>query len=113
MTNAHPQTPIGSHFETVVAVRIDGHWHFVESAEQAFRCLSDAFAMTGGASYVRALETCDLFRNERIGADGVQAAFIVAAMACGYPYEILERDEALLERMVVAAAEEAVLMALP
>jgi cobalamin synthase len=65
------------------------------------------------ATYVRALETCEVFRDRRIGADGVQAAFIVAAMACGYPYEVLPKDESLLERMVAAAAEEAVLAALP
>lgn len=113
MTKADPRRPIGSLFETVVAVRIAERWHFVESAEHAFECLCEDFLVTGGASYVRALETCDLFRSRRIGADGVQAAFIVAAMAFGYPYEILLRGEALLERMVAAAAEEAVLAALP
>jgi hypothetical protein len=113
MDDAEVDKQNGSLFETVVAVRIDGHWHFVESAEQALRCLNESFPGTHGASHARALATYALFRGGQVPVRSLQAAFVVAAMAAGYPFEILQRDEMLLERMVSAAAEEALLEALP
>lgn len=113
MTDAEGETQNGSLFDTVVAVRIDGHWHFVETAEQALQCLDVSSPKARGASHARALETYALFRGGEIPVRSLQAAFVVAAMASGYPYEILQRDEMLLERMVAAAAEEALLEALP
>jgi hypothetical protein len=113
MADANVDKQNGSLFDTVVAVRIGGHWHFVETAEQAIRCLNEHFAGMHGASHARALETHALFRSGQVAVRSLQAAFVVAAMASGYPYEILQRDEMLLERMVLAAAEEALLEALP
>jgi hypothetical protein len=113
MADANLTGPNGSPFDTVVMVRIDGHWHFVETAEQAFRCLIETFTGPGGPSHARALDTCEAFRAKMVSQQSVQAAFVVAAMASGYPFEILQRDEALMERQVAAAAEDAILAALP
>lgn len=112
MADANQTRPISCCFERVVGVRIDGHWHFIEGPEQSFQCLTKAFIEYDRPSHVRALETYEAFRAKRVAARSVQAAFIVAAMASGYPFEMLQRDEVLMERRVSAAVEDAVYAAL-
>lgn len=94
-------------FSHVVAVRIGGRWHFVETADQALKCLRDEFAGPLGPSFTRALNTCDAVSAGLVPADGLRAAFVVAAMEAGYPFEVHKRDHTLMERRVAAEAENA------
>jgi hypothetical protein len=96
-------------FTRVVALQIRGRWHFVETADQALKILRDKFDGQNGASFQRALSTCEAVFAGLVPADGLQAAFTVAAMEAGYSFEVHDRDQTLLERRVAAEAENALI----
>jgi hypothetical protein len=105
--NGAGPTPAHLTFTRVVALQISGRWHFVETADQARQCLRDKFDGHDGPSFQRALSTCETVFAGPVPADGLQAAFTVAAMEAGYPFEVHDRDQTLLERRVDAEAENA------
>jgi hypothetical protein len=105
--NGAGPTPAHHNFTRVVALQIGGRWHFVETADQARQCLRDKFDGHDGPSLQRALSACEAVFAGLVPADGLQAAFTVAAMEAGYPFEVHERDQGLLERRVDAEAENA------
>jgi hypothetical protein len=94
-------------FTRVVALQIGGRWHFVETADQARQCLRDKFDGHDGPSFQRATSTCKAVFAGLVPADGLQATFAVAVMEAGYPFEVHERGQTLLERRVAAEAENA------
>lgn len=100
-------TPAHLTFENVVALQIGGRWHFVETADQALKTLRDKFDVQNGASFERALRTCEAVFAGLVHAEGLQAVFTVAVMEAGYPFEVHDRDQTLLERRVAAEAENA------
>ena len=102
-----PLTPIP--FAHVIALQIDGRWHFIETADQALHCLRKEFTASDGASFKRALSTWDAVYAGLVPVESFSAAFIVAAMEAGYPFEVHQENEALVERRVAAEAENALL----
>jgi hypothetical protein len=105
--NGTGPTPAHLTFTHVVALQIGGRWHFVETADQARQCLRDEFDGHDGPSFQRALSTCEAVIAGLVPADGLQAAFTVAAMEAGYSFEVHDRDQTFLERRVAAEAENA------
>ena len=102
-----PLTPIP--FAHVIALQIGGRWHFIETADQALHCLREEFTADDRPSFNRALNTWDAVCAGLVPIESFSAAFIVAAMEAGYPFEVHHDDEALVERRVAAMAENALL----
>ncbi|RYE51919.1 MAG: DUF982 domain-containing protein [Hyphomicrobiales bacterium] len=96
-------------FTHVVALEIDGRWRFVETVDQALECLHEEFIGHDGPSFRRALNTCEAVFAGLVPAEGMRAAFVVAAMEAGYPFEVHARDQTLLERRIDVETENALI----
>lgn len=96
-------------FTCVVALEIGGRWRFVETADQALKCLREEFTGHDGPSLRRALNTWEAVAAGLVPAEGLRAAFVVAAMEAGFPFEVHKRDETLLERRIGVEAENALI----
>lgn len=105
--NGAGPTPAHLTFARVVALQIAGRWHFVETPDQALETLREKFDGPHGHSFQRALATCEAVFAGLVPVDGLRAAFTVAVMEAGYPFEVHDRDLALVERRVAAEAENA------
>jgi hypothetical protein len=91
-------------FSRPVSLQIDRTSVLVDSAGQAIDCLKTWFPDHCEASHFRATATCAAVLLGKLPPDAAQAALVVAAMAAGIPFEILDRDAAVLERQIEAAA---------
>ena len=91
-----------------VLVQVGGRWHVIRNAREALGCLQSEFIGTEGPSYKRAWDTCEaVIRGAAL--EGAQAAFIVASMEGGHPFEVDDDGWELDERLAAIAAENGLL----
>lgn len=95
-------------FPKTVLVQVGGRWHVIRHAREALGCLQSKFIATEGPSYKHAWDTCEAVARGA-GAEGTQAAFIVASMEGGYPFEVYDDGWELDERLAAVAAENGLL----
>lgn len=105
MTNRHT-------FDTPVVLEIDGDRFFLSSVDDARECLAAHFPEKSGPSYKRAVETCASCHAGIGTADAARVTFIVAAMAAGYRFEVIEDRHRALELLTDIKAETALQSAL-
>lgn len=99
-------------FDIPVVLEIDGDRFFLSSVEDARECLEAHFPEKSGPSYKRAVETCAACRVGIGTADAARVTLIVAAMAAGYRFEVIEDRQRALELLTDIRAEKALRSAL-
>lgn len=93
-------------FEKVVAIKLGADWMPIASVAAAGNCLLESWPDKTGASYRRALNTCEAFLAGEMSMLAVQASFIVAAMELGISVELYEDQFAFLDDQISALAKE-------
>jgi hypothetical protein len=105
MTNRHA-------FDTPVVLEIDGNRFFLSSVDDARECLDAYFPAKTDPSYKRAVETCASCRAGIGTADAARVTLIVAAMAAGYRFEVIEDRQRALELLTEIEVEKGLRSAL-
>lgn len=80
----------------------------IRNAREALGCLQSEFIATEGPSYKRAWDTCEAVIRGA-APEGAQAAFVVASMEGGHPFEVYDEGFELDERLAAVAAENGLL----
>jgi hypothetical protein len=91
-------------FAEVVALKIDGGWHYVGDGRQADECLRLYFPDIDAPSATRARVACQEFLAGKLAEQAARTTLIVAAMEAGFQFETGEATD-LIERHLTEAAE--------
>lgn len=94
-------------FAEVVALKIDGGWHYVGDGRRAEECLRVYFPDIDAPSATRARLACQEFLAGKLAEQAVRATLVVAAMEAGFQFETGEAIE-LIERHLTEAAAEGI-----
>ena len=96
-------------FDKVVAIKFGSDWIAIDNVEEAQACLLELWPERSGASYLRALHTCEACLDGTAPAMAVRASLMVAAMDAGLPVELHNDQMAFIDFQIAAAARDAVI----
>ncbi len=93
-------------WDRLVSVKIADEWLPIRDCEAGWTFLQERWPRVRGASYRRAVATCEAALAGEVTAVAARAAFVVAAMEAGLQFS-LHRDEFdFLEQKIASVARE-------
>ena len=96
-------------FDKVVAIKFGMDWIAIDNVQEAQACLLNLWPERSGASYLRALDTCEACLAGEAPIMAVRASLMVAAMEAGLPVELHHDRMAFVDFQIAAAARDNVI----